>query len=436
MVIVSHDRMFLDKLCTKIVETERGVAGTFLGNYTQYTVQKAERIAQQWAAFEKQQKELAKQKEIVARLSGGGQSGRASAAEKTIDRMKAEGIIEKPFEPKRRQFRFPAPEDVVCGKTVLELKNLTHGYGSRTLFREADLTVQRGERVAIMGPNGAGKSTLLRLLRREERPVSGDARLGEHNIIPNYFEQNQAEALDLGLTVLETIQRAAPDAQLNDIKALLGQMMFSGKMMDKPVSVLSGGEKARLALAKFMLTPATLLILDEPTNHLDIPSKEMLEEALCHFDGAVVVVSHDRYFLRKVATRIVTVRPGGVLCFFFFFFPFLSSRYQSYALLSPPVSNSFSFFSFPLVISISLTPHEHTICLTTKQQIEEGQLVDYDGDYETYIEKNEAAAEIQSSLDTEQRELEKSMIKAKSKMSKAQKAQIKKDKAREFNGNK
>lgn len=368
MVIVSHDRMFLDQLCTKIVETELGVTNTYPGNYTQYVAAKERNTAMQMSKYDKQQKEMQRQRELIQRLSGGAQSGRAATAEKMLEKLQAEAI-QKPFVAKSRNFRFPRVEKI--GQKVLNLQGLTHGYNGRILFRDANLEVEKGERIAIIGPNGAGKSTLLRLIMGTEEAQEGRAELGEHNIIPNYFEQNQAEALDLEETVLGTLEKAAPDAKINDIKRLLGQMMFSGKAMEKQVKWLSGGEKARLALAKFMLTPATLLVLDEPTNHLDIPSKEMLEEAVRNFDGAVIAVSHDRYFLRQIVTRVLTV--------------------------------------------------------------EEQQIVDYEGDYEYFLEKNEDEAERIEELETKQREVEKSNIVAKSKLSKAEKMKAKKEKAKDFN---
>lgn len=368
MVIVSHDREFLDQLCTKIVETERGVTTTYNGNYTAYLASKSERIAQQWAAYEKQQKEIARQEEMVLRLAGGAQSGRASNAEKTLERIRAEGVIAKPFEARKRSFSFPPVEKM--GQTVLSIENLTHGYSNRQLFNNANLEIVKGERLAIIGPNGCGKSTLLRLIMGRERPLAGDVHLGEHNIVPNYFEQNQAEALDLEQTVLETLQTASPDAKLNDLKALLGRMMFTGASMEKKVGVLSGGEKARLALAKFMCTRGTLLVLDEPTNHLDIPSKEMLEEAICAFQGAVIAVSHDRYFLRRIATRVL--------------------------------------------------------------QVDRGRLLDFQGDYSYFVEQNEEEAAKMAVKEEKAKEVAQSSIKAKSKMSKAEKERQKKEKAKSF----
>ena len=218
------------------------------------------------------------------RLSGGGQSGRAQSAEKALEKLNAEKV-EKPFETRKRQFRFPPVENM--GERVAVIEHLTHGYNGRALFEDQSLEVVKGDRIAIIGPNGAGKSTLLRLLMGTEKPQEGIVRLGEHSILPNYYQQNQSEALDPKLTVLETLTHAADQAAEDEIKSLLGRMMFARSAFDKKVGVLSGGEKARLALAKFMLTKGTLLVLDEPTNHLDIPSKEMLEEAVCAFEGSV-----------------------------------------------------------------------------------------------------------------------------------------------------
>jgi ATPase subunit of ABC transporter with duplicated ATPase domains len=213
MVVVSHDREFLDRLCTKIVETELGVATSYKGNYSQFVAQKAERAAAQWVAWEKWNKEVARQRDLVDRLAGGAQSGRAAAAEKELERLGLPSErVEKPFVPKKRAFSFPNADH--SGQKVLEIDGLRHGYGGRILFDDASLEVEKGERVAVLGPNGAGKSTLLRLVMGREAPEAGKCSLGNHNVVANYFEQNQAEALDGRLTVLETLERAAPDAKL------------------------------------------------------------------------------------------------------------------------------------------------------------------------------------------------------------------------------
>eukprot|EP00850_Spirogloea_muscicola_P018360 SM000167S02973 [mRNA] locus=s167:227169:231725:+ [translate_table: standard] len=368
MVVVSHDRAFLDQLCNKIVETDMGVSMTFQGNYSEYVAQKAEWVEAQRIAFEKQQKEIARTEDMIARLSGGANQGRASTAEKQLERMQEEGqLVEKPFEHKQLKFRFPELER--SGRVVVEINNLHHHYGNkvthdlslchRVLFDKASLLIQRGEKLAFIGPNGCGKSTLLRLIMGFEEATSGEVALGEH----------RAEVLDAGKTVLQTVEEVAEDWRINDIKALLGRCNFKGDMVHKKVAFLSGGEKARLALCKFMVTPATLLVLDEPTNHLDIPSKEMLEEALRDFKGTVIAVSHDRYFIKQIVNRVVEVK--------------------------------------------------------------DRHLQDYVGDYDYYLERNLEARKKELEREAELGELAPT-VKAKSKMSRAEKELQKKQKAQSF----
>ncbi|RVW55149.1 hypothetical protein VitviT2T_011120 [Vitis vinifera] len=367
MVIISHDRAFLDQLCTKIVETDMGVSRTYEGNYSQYVIAKATWIEAQYAAWEKQQKEIEHTRDLISRLSGGANSGRASTAEKKLEKLQDEEQIDKPFQHKQMKIRFP--ERGVSGRSVLAIKNLEFGYGDKVLFKKANLTIERGEKIAIIGPNGCGKSTLLKLIMGLEKPIGGEVLLGEHNVLPNYFEQNQAEALDLDKTVLQTVEDVAENWKIDDIKGLLGRCNFKADMLDRKVSLLSGGEKARLAFCKFMVKPSTLLVLDEPTNHLDIPTKEMLEEAITEYKGTVVTVSHDRYFIKQIVNRVIEVKDGN--------------------------------------------------------------LQDYAGDYNYYLEKN---------LDARARELEREAeldekapkVKAKSKMSKAEKEAMKKQKRQAF----
>ncbi len=307
MVIVSHDREFLDRLCTQIVETERGVSTTYLGNYSTYLAQKEESKLSQQATFDRQQKEIAKQQTFVDRFRASAtRSTQAKSREKQLEKIE---LVEAPISDVRTlQFKFsPAPRS---GREVVQISELTHTYGDNILFLGADLLIERGDRIAFVGPNGAGKSTLLRLIMGLEAPLEGDAKLGEHNVIPSYFEQNQAEALDLHKTVMATIHDEVPTWKNEEVRTLLGRFLFSGDMVYKPVEALSGGEKARLALAKMLLMPANLLVLDEPTNHLDIPAKEMLESALKDYDGTVLIVSHDRFFISQVANKIVEIRDG------------------------------------------------------------------------------------------------------------------------------
>jgi ATP-binding cassette subfamily F protein 3 len=307
MVIVSHDREFLDRLCTQIVETERGVSTTYLGNYSAYLQQKAENEAAQLSAYERQQKELDKQQAFVDRFRASAtRSTQAKSREKQLDKIER---IEAPT-ARVRTLRFRFPDAPRSGREVVKIKDLTHVYGDKILFLGANLLIERGDRIAFLGPNGAGKSTLLRMITGMEPPTEGSVQIGEHNVIPGYFEQNQAEALDLNKTVMETIHDEVPDWNNEEVRTLLGKFLFSGDTVFKKVSALSGGEKARLALAKMLLCPVNLLILDEPTNHLDIPAKEMLEEAIQNYEGTVIVVSHDRYFISQVANKIVEIRDG------------------------------------------------------------------------------------------------------------------------------
>jgi len=307
MVIISHDREFLDRLCTKIVETERGVSTTYLGNYSSYLLQKAETQSAQVSLFERQQKEIAKQEQFVERFRASAtRSTQAKSREKLLDKIER---VEAPIAGvKTLRFHFPpAPRG---GREVVIIQDLSHTYNELILFLGANLLVERGDRIAILGKNGAGKSTLLRMIMGMEQPEEGTIGLGKHNIVPSYFEQNQAEALDLNKTVFETIQHEVPEWKKEEIRTLLGRFLFSGDTVEKQVGSLSGGEKARLALAKMLLAPANLLILDEPTNHLDIPAKETLEAAVQQYEGTVIVVCHDRYFISQVANKIVEIRDG------------------------------------------------------------------------------------------------------------------------------
>jgi ATP-binding cassette subfamily F protein 3 len=312
LVVISHDRTFLDRVCTQIVETERGVSRTYLGNYSQHLEQKAlEREATQ-AAFERQQKELASQQAYIDRFRASAtRSTQAKSREKLLEKVER---IEAPLETVAGpRFRFPpAPRS---GRQVAVIENLTHSYGDKILFLGAGLEVERGDRIAFVGPNGAGKSTLLRLVMGMEQPDEGRARLGEHNVVAAYFEQNQAEALDLDRTVVDTLFEAVPDWTQTQVRSLLGSFGFSNDDVFKEVSKLSGGEKARLALALMLLSPCNLLVLDEPTNHLDIPAKQMLETALKGYEGAALIVSHDRYFIAQVANRIVELRDGELVLY-------------------------------------------------------------------------------------------------------------------------
>jgi len=312
LVVISHDRAFLDRVCNQIVETERGISRSYLGNYSQHLEQKAfEREAGQ-AAFERQQKELASQQAYIDRFRASATRGtQAKSREKLLEKVER---IEAPLESLAGpRFQFPpAPRS---GRQVASIRDLSHSYGDRILFLGANLDVERGDRIAFVGPNGAGKSTLLRLVMGLEQPDEGEAGLGSHYVLAGYFEQSQAEALGRGRRVLDTLFEAVPDWTQTQVRSLLGNFGFSDDSVFKEVGKLSGGEKARLALALMLLTPCNLLVLDEPTNHLDIPAKQMLEEALMAYEGAALLVSHDRYFIGRVANRIVELRDGELVLY-------------------------------------------------------------------------------------------------------------------------
>jgi ATP-binding cassette subfamily F protein 3 len=311
-VVISHDRAFLDRVCNQIVETERGVSRCYLGNYSEHLEQKRLGLEASQSAFERQQKELASQQAYIDRFRASAtRSTQAKSREKLLEKVdRLDAPIEGVSGPR---FQFPpAPRS---GRQIAVIEDLSHSYGNNILVLGANLEVERGDRIAFVGPNGAGKSTLLRLVMGSEKPDEGSARLGEHNVIAGYFEQNQAEALDLSKTVIDTLFEAVPDWTQTQVRSLLGSFCFSNEAVFKEVGKLSGGEKARLALALMLLSPCNLLVLDEPTNHLDIPAKQMLESALQEYEGAALIVSHDRYFLAQVANKIVEIKDGELLLY-------------------------------------------------------------------------------------------------------------------------
>jgi len=306
LVIVSHDRTFLDNLCTQIVETERGVSTCYLGNYSKYLEQKAENRNAQLSAFERQQKYIKEQQVFVERFrASANRSTQAKSREKLLEKIEK---IEAP-DAQVRTLKFQFPPASRSGRFPVVIKDLTHAYDDKILFLGANLEIESGDRIAFLGANGTGKSTLLRLIVGIENANDGTISYG-HNVQFGYFEQNQAEALDLHKTVFDTIHDEFPERTNQEVRSLLGQFLFSGDTVFKKVKDISGGEKARLALAKMLWKPVNFLVLDEPTNHLDIPAKEMLENAIQEYSGTVAIVSHDRYFIARTATKIVELRDG------------------------------------------------------------------------------------------------------------------------------
>ena len=308
MVIVSHDREFLDRVCNKIVDFEEGVTVTYKGNFSKFVDLKKKRLAEWREKWEKQLRFVKEEEQWIKKAKNDpNMSQQTRSKEIALEKFKnSDEWLLQP--PKEKKFRFRFPPAPRCGESIVEASNLMHGYGEgqhKVLFKDVSFQVDRGNRIGFVGPNGSGKSTMLRLIMGTETPKSGFTEFGGNNVEANYFAQNQADAFDLDKSVLETVQLGAPsDISFTEIRNLLGQFMFKGDDVDKKLRVLSGGEKARVALCKMMLTPANLLLLDEPTNHLDITSKEVLEDALRHYDGSVMIVSHDRYFMSQVANTI------------------------------------------------------------------------------------------------------------------------------------
>jgi len=310
MIIVSHDREFLDQVCTKTVDAEGGICTEYDGNYSRFLKLKKSKMDAWHASYNTQEKKMKDEKAWINKFKVKQPQAVKQRQAKLEKLMKSEMYIKKPpFLGRPFKFRFPdAPR---ISPQVAEVKDMTHSYRNgeteNKLFENVELSIEKGDRIAVVGPNGSGKSTLLRLLQNRENPDEGAAEIVGQNVYVNYFEQNQADALDLEKTVTDTVKDASTTQSHNELRALLGQFLFKGDDVEKKVRFLSGGEKARLSLACMMLTPANLLILDEPTNHLDIPAKEMLEEALQYFSGSVIVISHDRFFISRVAKSIVAI---------------------------------------------------------------------------------------------------------------------------------
>jgi ATPase subunit of ABC transporter with duplicated ATPase domains len=306
VVMTSHDREFMNRLVNKILEIDGGELTTFSGNFEFYAEQRQILAAQQQAQFERQQAMLAKEEAFIAKFKA-----RASHAAQVQSRVKKLEKIEKVEPPRRRkvvEFDFPTPQR--SGEDVAKLAGVNKAYGEHVIYSKFDFLIRRRERWCVMGVNGAGKSTLLRLIAGESRADSGDVQLGG-SVKMGYFAQHAMEILDPDQSVLETLEAAFPKATLGSLKALLGAFGFSGDDVDKRCRVLSGGEKARVVLARMLFDPPNFLVLDEPTNHLDLDTKEMLVRALGNFEGTLLFVSHDRRFLSSLSNRVLELGENG-----------------------------------------------------------------------------------------------------------------------------
>ncbi len=307
LLMTSHDREFINRIINKVVEIDGGTLSTYSGDYEFYEQQRALNEKQQQAQFERQQAMLAKEIKFIERFKA-----RASHAAQVQSRVKKLDKIERVEPPKRRQtvaFEFlPAPRS---GEDVVSLKNVHKGYGSRTIYQGLDFMIRRKERWCVMGVNGAGKSTLLKLVAGSTEPDDGTVAVGG-SVKMGYFAQHAMDLLDGERTVFQSLEDSFPQAGQGSLRALAGCFGFSGDDVEKKCRVLSGGEKARLVMAKMLYDPPNFLVLDEPTNHLDLATKEMLINALSEFEGTMLFVSHDRHFLAALSNRLLELTPEGI----------------------------------------------------------------------------------------------------------------------------
>jgi ATP-binding cassette subfamily F protein 3 len=309
VILVSHDRFFMDQVCHRITEAWNCSLTDFHCNYSIYLLQREERIARLRETKRRQDEEIHKIEDFIARFRY--KADKAALVQSRIKQLeKMERIL---LPPERRRIRFSFPMARKSGKIVLELKNLTKAYGENIVLENIDLVVERGEKICLVGHNGAGKSTLMHVLAGH-RFQEGERLLG-HNTVVDFFAQDQSASLSTGKTVYEELLADAPLDSVPGLRDILGAFLFSGDDIHKKVEVLSGGEKNRLALAKMLLRPANVLLMDEPTNHLDLFSKEVLLDALKSFSGTIMFVSHDRYFIDALATRVIEVANGKIRSF-------------------------------------------------------------------------------------------------------------------------
>ncbi|MDG2308396.1 MAG: ABC-F family ATP-binding cassette domain-containing protein [Candidatus Binatia bacterium] len=307
LIIISHDRAFLDATIQSILEVDRMQLTRYVGSYGDYVRERAARRAQLEASAKAQDRRIKQTERFIERFRA--KSTKATQVQSRIKALEKEDRIEIASESARVHLRFPQPERT--SDIALELEKVRFGYGTETIYDGIDFRLERGEKTVLVGPNGAGKSTLLKLLGGVLEPSKGERKLGLRATI-GYYAQHRHDLLDLGQTVLENARSAAPDQTETFIRTLLGSFLFSGDDVFKNASVLSGGEKSRLALARILLAPPSVLLMDEPTTHLDIPSVDALIDALREYEGSLCFVSHDVHFIRRLARRVVRIEPGTV----------------------------------------------------------------------------------------------------------------------------
>jgi len=309
-VLISHDRYFLDVTVSRIAEIWNKRVWFYTGGYSKYEQQKNERRTQLEAAYANQRDRIEQLEAFINRFRY--QATKAKQVQSRIKELEKIERIEIPPEEKTIHFRFPQPNP--SGRVVAEFRNVAKSYGEKQVLSGVSFTIERGDRIALVGINGAGKSTLIKILSGEEPVTAGDYVLG-HNVSPDYFAQDQYKVLDTDSTIIDDLANVAPRSNNTELRSILGCFLFSEDDVFKRIGVLSGGERNRYALARMLMMPGNFLLLDEPTNHLDMRAKDVLLTALQAFSGTVVFVSHDRYFIDKLATRVFEVADGGVHVF-------------------------------------------------------------------------------------------------------------------------
>ena len=327
-ILISHDRYFLDVTIDRTVEIWNKRLTVYHGNYTKYLKEKDERREQLKAAWRNQKERIEHLEAFINRFRA--QATKAKQVQSRIKELEKIERIEVPEEEPVIHFKFPQPPP--SGRTVVAAENLRKDYGIKCVFSDARFTIERGDRVALVGVNGAGKSTLIKMLIGDEAPSAGTIKLG-HNVVAEYFAQDQYKVLDPEARMLDDISRSAMRIPETALRSLLGCFLFSGDDVFKPLGVLSGGERNRYALARILVSPSNFLLLDEPTNHLDMRAKDVLLEAISGYSGTVVFVSHDRYFIDRLATRVLEIESGAITAY--------EGNYEDYlrrkeALAAPP----------------------------------------------------------------------------------------------------
>ena len=310
VILVSHDRYFLDAVVTRITDLHLRHLDDYVGNYSKYVVQRDAMLERLRQSKKEQDEEVARVEMFINRFRY--QATKAAQVQSRIKMLEKVVPIEVP--PERKRIHFTFPTCAKSGRTVLELSHVRKAYGPLTVFKDVNLHLERGDRIALVGPNGTGKSTLMRMLSQSEAPDGGTLTVG-HQVVMEYFAQDEAARLTPTLTVYETLQAGSPNDMVPAIRNILGGFLFSGDDIHKKAGVLSGGERTRLAVARMLLRPSNTLLLDEPTNHLDLDSKDVLLEALEDYGGTLILVSHDRYFVEKLATKIIEIGHGEAVVY-------------------------------------------------------------------------------------------------------------------------